>query len=123
MPDKAGRIVPQGKDFDLPHYQVIERAEQVQVYELVALDKAGKTTQLSAMATQAKDSRLLPRGWSRKAARRASHRPSRRRRGRRFHGRRGLGLVRPGDPRRSAPGGQGPVVSARLLFQTIPRLG
>ncbi|MCK6448508.1 MAG: hypothetical protein L6Q99_19120 [Planctomycetes bacterium] len=62
--DERGRLVGPADELALPHFERIERSDQVQVYESVALDARGNvTTTLSSMATRAKDSRLLPRGW------------------------------------------------------------
>jgi len=62
--DKRGRLTGVADELALPHYDVIERADQVQVYEMVAADEHGRaTTQLSAMERPLKDNRLLPRGW------------------------------------------------------------
>lgn len=50
----------------IPHVDIVERADQVAVYEMVALDDDGApTTSLIDMARMAKDTRLLPRGWRR----------------------------------------------------------
>jgi hypothetical protein len=63
--DDAGRI-PGVDDVatPVPHRDLVERPEQVVVYELVAANAAGEaTTLLTEMATRLKDTRLLPRGW------------------------------------------------------------
>lgn len=63
-PDAEGRIGGAVDELAFPHVDLVERPEQVPVYELVAHDAAGRpTTLLTEMATRAKDSRLLPRGW------------------------------------------------------------
>ncbi len=62
--DERGRLRGVANELDLPHFDLIERPEQVQAYELVAADSNGRaTTTLSAMARPIKDNRLLPRGW------------------------------------------------------------
>jgi hypothetical protein len=49
----------------LPHRETISSASEVQVYEAVAVDAAGKPTHLALESTAfAKDNRLLPVGWS-----------------------------------------------------------
>ncbi len=62
-----GRIVGNNNDADAsrfePHYTQIDRADQVQVYESVMVDPAGRvTTGLLNGARYVKDNRLLPRG-------------------------------------------------------------
>lgn len=62
--DADGRLVPEGEAFDLPHRDVIRSSDELQVYELVALDEEGEPTSLlTRMAARGKDNRLLPRGW------------------------------------------------------------
>ncbi len=62
--DEAGRIVGVADELRLPHVQVVEKPEQVIVYEMIAHDPDGApTTHLTKMVKRAKDSRLLPRGW------------------------------------------------------------
>lgn len=62
--DERGRLVPEGEAFDLPHRDVIRSSDELQVYELVALDAEGTPTSLlTRMASRGKDNRLLPRGW------------------------------------------------------------
>jgi hypothetical protein len=62
--DDAGRLKNIADEFDIAHADVIESASQVAVYEMVALDGAGKpTTNLTTMTELKKDTRLLPRGW------------------------------------------------------------
>ncbi len=64
--DERGRLRGVADELGLPHFDVVERPEQVQVYELVAADSSGRaTTNLSAMTRPLKDNRLLPRGWKR----------------------------------------------------------
>jgi hypothetical protein len=59
-----GKLAGAAKEHGLPHFDVIESPEQVQVYELVAHDvESAPTTQLTRMATRGKDNRLLPHGW------------------------------------------------------------
>lgn len=63
--DPRGRLVGVADELGLPHFDRIEHASEVQVYESVAVDGEGRvTTALTRMARRAKDSRLLPRGWS-----------------------------------------------------------
>jgi hypothetical protein len=63
-----GSVVGNDADFDPlriePHYQVIERADQVQVYEATMADSQGRpTTGLLAAVRYLKDNRLLPDGF------------------------------------------------------------
>jgi hypothetical protein len=63
-----GRIVGNDNDEDParyePHYETIERADQVQIYEAIMADRAGAvTTGLMSAEGWAKDNRLLPRGF------------------------------------------------------------
>ncbi|MBL8860179.1 MAG: hypothetical protein JNL28_16835 [Planctomycetes bacterium] len=61
-----GRLKGVADELALPHFDRIERADQVQVYEMLAVDQAGlPTTMLTRMAAHSKDNRLLPRGWKR----------------------------------------------------------
>ncbi len=62
--DKQGRIHGvDGADMS-PHRDVIDSADQVQVYESVPVDGGGApTTYLTRMVRQGKDDRLLPRGY------------------------------------------------------------
>lgn len=63
-PDEQGRIRGVADERALPHHAVVERPDQVVIYELVALDPDGApTTLLTRMVKKAKDNRLLPRGW------------------------------------------------------------
>ncbi len=67
-----GSIVGNDGDEDAaryePHYQVISRPTQVQVYEAVLRDAAGRvTTDLMRAAGYAKDNRLLPQGFEKGA--------------------------------------------------------
>jgi len=62
--DERGRLVGVADELALPHFDRIERPEEAQVYEMLALDEDGRvTTALGRMARRAKDTRLLPRGW------------------------------------------------------------
>jgi hypothetical protein len=64
--DDRGRLQGVVDESALAHFDRIERPQDVQVYELVAADAAGRATQsLGAMARPLKDNRLLPRGWKR----------------------------------------------------------
>lgn len=52
-----------------PHYDVIERPEQVQIYEAILGDAASQpTTGLLSAVTYLKDNRLLPRGFDKRTA-------------------------------------------------------
>ncbi len=63
--DEEGRLIGVADEMAIPHYDVIERPSQVQVYEMVAADVSGApTTYLTRMATRKKDNRLLPRGYA-----------------------------------------------------------
>ncbi|MDZ4771589.1 MAG: multiheme c-type cytochrome [Planctomycetota bacterium] len=62
--DERGALVGVADELALPHFDRIERADQVQVYEMIAADGSGRTTtSLISMASRLKDNRLLPRGW------------------------------------------------------------
>ena len=62
--DEGGRIMPRGSSRLIPHYDHITKASQVQIYQTIALDEHGKeTTLLTSMAAIGKDNRLLPKGW------------------------------------------------------------
>jgi hypothetical protein len=62
--ETSGQITGVADEHALPHYDRIERADQVQVYEMLACDESGKTTtSLVDMTRRTKDNRLLPRGW------------------------------------------------------------
>ena len=52
-----------------PHYTVIRRPDQVQIYEAILGDSAGRvTTGLLSAADYLKDNRLLPKGFEKKDA-------------------------------------------------------
>lgn len=52
------------KGFFQPHYEVITRQDQVQIYQELVKDPRGKfTTSFLSLADEVKDNRLLPRGW------------------------------------------------------------
>jgi len=52
-----------------PHHRVIDRPEQVQIYESIMLDPQGRvTTGLLTAARYGKDNRLLPRGFDKATA-------------------------------------------------------
>ena len=66
-----GRIAGNDADADSarfePHYSRIDRADQVQIYESVMADPAGRpTTGLLTAASYLKDNRLLPRGFAKR---------------------------------------------------------
>lgn len=70
--DAYGRLVGRG-DVDLepasfvPHLDVVEREEQVQIYESVPVDAAGKVTRRALDSHHyVKDNRLLPDGFERR---------------------------------------------------------
>ncbi len=65
----------EGNDNDMdgsrfePHYDLIERADQVQIYEPILADSKGQvTTGLIYAAEYLKDNRILPRGFDKEAA-------------------------------------------------------
>ena len=63
--DPNGRVLPEGRELLEPHHVLLEREEQVQVWERVAVDGEGRPTTLTTtMVGTAKDNRLLPVGWS-----------------------------------------------------------
>jgi hypothetical protein len=62
--DEKGHLVGVPDEHALPHVALVEKPEQVVVYEMVALDPEGApTTFLTKMVKRQKDNRLLPRGW------------------------------------------------------------
>src|SRR5205085_12121226 len=68
-----GRIAGNDNDADAttfePHYEEITQSSQVQIYESVMQDRAGKpTTGLLQAVDFAKDNRLLPRGFNKATA-------------------------------------------------------
>lgn len=68
-----GSIVGNDNDEDPlrfePHYATIERADQVQIYESIMVDREGRvTTGLLSGVRYAKDNRLLPRGFDKATA-------------------------------------------------------
>ena len=68
-----GSIVGNDNDADAgsfePHYQVIDHAGQVQIYEPIIADGSGKvTTGLLSAVTYAKDNRVLPDGFDKETA-------------------------------------------------------
>jgi hypothetical protein len=68
-----GRIAGNDNDADAavfePHYEELTRPDQVQIYESVMQDRAGKpTTGLLQAVDFAKDNRLLPRGFNKATA-------------------------------------------------------
>ncbi len=63
--DARGRISGVADERNLPHVQTVTSADQVQVWEMVAVDAEGRAvTDLTRMYERSKDNRLLPRGWS-----------------------------------------------------------
>ncbi len=59
-----GRLLTVDNELRIPHFDVIDDARDVQVWEHVAHDPSGEpTTMLSHMTGSRKDNRLLPRGW------------------------------------------------------------
>lgn len=74
--DDRGRLSNVADELALPHFDRIESSDQVQVYELVAVDASGRpTTSLGAMTRPIKDNRLLPRGWKRDGPHAAETKP------------------------------------------------
>ncbi len=62
--DAEGRILGLGNELEQPHRELVIEPTQVPIYEFVADDSDGKaTTELGAMRSKRKDTRLLPRGW------------------------------------------------------------
>lgn len=62
--DTGGRLNGVADELSIPHFDRIERQDQVAVYEMVCSDAEGAvTTSLVSMAARRKDTRLLPRGW------------------------------------------------------------
>ena len=59
-----GRLLGVEHELGMPHVDLVEREDQVVVYELVATDPDGApTTFLTRMVGKQKDNRLLPRGY------------------------------------------------------------
>ena len=58
--------VPDGNPANLqPHHSVITKQEQVQIYEVQAVDDTGQlTSRTLSLFFDAKDNRLLPKGWT-----------------------------------------------------------
>jgi hypothetical protein len=99
-----------------PHHLQIDSEDVAQVYESVMADKDGVPAfRLLRARSFAKDNRLLPAGWERRAPRRRPHQPGRRRRRSRLH--------RAGDTTRyvvAAPAAGGPyTISVELLYQPL----
>jgi cytochrome c553 len=62
--DPGGNRLDSG-DVVMPHHDVIDAEDKVQVYEAIAVDAAGVPTHLALGASHfAKDNRILPLGWS-----------------------------------------------------------
>lgn len=62
--DDDGRLVDVADARNLPHRDLVTKASEVPVYEVVPGDENGKpTTSLHAMRKSLKDNRLLPKGW------------------------------------------------------------
>ncbi len=115
--DDKGHIVGVADELNVPHVQVVEKPEDVVVYEMVSLDPDGApTTHLTKMAKKGKDSRLLPRGWRKDGPHFEETRP--------FGTDGDADFVEGGDTVHfdiPAPQGRGNVqVVARLYYQTIP---
>jgi hypothetical protein len=62
--DANGRITGVADERRIAHHDVVEREDQVVVYECVPVDEGGEpTTFLTRMSKMGKDTRLLPKGW------------------------------------------------------------
>ena len=62
--DENGRLLRVADEGAIPHRNLVEKPEDVVVYEMVALGPDGKpTTYLTKMTQKQKDNRLLPRGY------------------------------------------------------------
>jgi hypothetical protein len=71
--DAQGQITGNDNDADAnryePHYTEINNSDQVQIYEAIMVDQAGKpTTALLSAVRYEKDNRLLPRGFDKQTA-------------------------------------------------------
>ncbi|HYG63240.1 MAG TPA: hypothetical protein VEL74_11715 [Thermoanaerobaculia bacterium] len=56
--------VAEQRDHFQPHYEVITRQDQAQIYQELVRDPRGRfTTSFLSLADEVKDNRLLPRGW------------------------------------------------------------
>ncbi len=120
VPDGEGRIVPRGQAFGFAHVDQVTSPQQVQVYELVAVDSEGKTTtQLSAMEKPIKDNRLLPRGWKADGPHAEATKPVGLGEDKDFDGGRDIVHFDLAIPEEWQHAGR-PMITARLLFQTIP---
>jgi hypothetical protein len=63
--DDKGRIRGVGDELSIAHPAVVTKASEAVVYEMVAAGPDGApTTYLTKMTTKRKDTRLLPRGWT-----------------------------------------------------------
>jgi hypothetical protein len=63
-PDCGVMPLEEQKDNYQPHFQVITRQDQVQIYQELTLDPQDKlTTSFLSIARRLKDNRLLPDGW------------------------------------------------------------
>jgi len=74
--DEGGRSLPSEMQVDVtvdghteqayqPHYELIERQDQVQIYQELVKNTDGRfTTSFVSQAQKVKDNRLLPKGWS-----------------------------------------------------------
>jgi hypothetical protein len=116
-PDARGRVAGAEGAVGVPHRDTVSSAEEVVVWETVAADAAGRpTTILHAMASVAKDTRLLPRGWRPDGPDGARTRPV---------GTEGDDDFRPGSDtvtvRLRVPESAGAVrVRAAVLYQSVP---
>jgi hypothetical protein len=62
--DAAGNIAGMAQQPWTPHYDVINDASQVQIYQSIMTDRTGERTHTLLAATEyAKDNRILPTGW------------------------------------------------------------
>jgi hypothetical protein len=65
LPSEFFERQPDGQQAYQPHYEVITRQDQVQIYEELVKDTEGNfTTSFLSLAEEVKDNKLQPRGWS-----------------------------------------------------------
>jgi hypothetical protein len=64
LPTERMKNPKDGKPLFQPHYEVITREDQVQIYEELVIDPEGDiTTSFFALDKHVKENRLLPKGW------------------------------------------------------------
>ena len=65
LPSEFFARQPDGQQAYQPHYEVIDRQDQVQIYEELVKDTEGNfTTSFLSLDQEVKDNKIQPRGWS-----------------------------------------------------------